>query len=58
MVTKGKKPEEDHPKREVPPDAPIIDVSREVKLFKLIKKKLNFLFLFLMSVFSFLPHLG
>lgn len=28
VVKKGKKVEEDHPKREVPPDAPIIDVSR------------------------------
>lgn len=30
VVKKGKKPEEDHPKREVPPDAPIIDVSTQV----------------------------
>lgn len=30
VVKKGKKLEEDHPKREVPPDAPIIDVSTEV----------------------------
>lgn len=30
VVKKSKKPEEDHPKREVPPDAPIIDVSTEV----------------------------
>lgn len=28
VVRKGKKVKEDHPKREVPPDAPIIDVSR------------------------------
>lgn len=30
VVKKGKKPEEEHPKREVPPDAPIIDVSAKV----------------------------
>lgn len=32
VVKKGKKLEEDHPKREVPPDAPIIDVSTEVQV--------------------------
>lgn len=32
VVKKGKKPEEEHPKREVPPDAPIIDVSTGVEV--------------------------
>lgn len=30
VVRKGKKLKEDHPKREVPPDAPIIDVSLDI----------------------------
>lgn len=30
VVRKGKKLKEDHPKREVPPDAPIIDVSWDI----------------------------
>lgn len=30
VVRKGKKLKEDHQKREVPPDAPIIDVSLEI----------------------------
>lgn len=31
VVRKGKKIKEDHPKREVPPDAPIIDVSWDIR---------------------------
>lgn len=30
VVRKGKKLKENHPKREVPPDAPIIDVSLDI----------------------------
>lgn len=32
VVRKGKKLKEDYPKREVPPDAPIIDVSLDVQM--------------------------
>lgn len=34
VVRKGKKLKDDHPKREVPPDAPIIDVSLEMSKLK------------------------